>query len=156
MRRALITEGLQCAIMPARTLARRHPHGWPHPAVRSALAETPVITPSTLPRIGSVDDICISKILQHRNDRDYRDEFPETLSVGSGRSLGAAAVLRIGHRFGPVPVPAADRPFRRALAKVTALAPAYARVSGTWANSTFFRLIGTTRRRRRRRVSTTS
>ena len=63
-------------------------------------------------------------VLQHRNDRGYRRTILEALSAGSGRSPRAAAALRIGHRFEPVPVPAADRSFRHALAKTRSRAGA--------------------------------
>ena len=80
-------------------------------------------------------------VLQHRDDRDYRRTILEALPVEP--SAPRAAARRVRHAAGTAsnlyqyrpPIDLADARLRKLAA---ALAPAYVRVSGTWANSTYF------------------
>ena len=103
----------------------------------SALAETPVITPSTLPRIGSVDprfqsyNIEMIEITGGQFWKPYRSD-PDAPLAPPPRS-GSDTVSDL-YRYRP-PIDLSDARLRKL---ASALAPAYVRVSGTWANSTFF------------------
>src|SRR5665647_3274999 len=106
-----------------------------------ALAETPAVTPSNMPRIGAVDE----------RDRSYNIEMIEVTGGNFWKPYRSKPGARPARppRFGPdtpsgmdsnlyqyrPPIDLADVRLRKLAA---ALAPAYMRVSGTWANSTYF------------------
>ena len=102
-----------------------------------ALAETPTIAPSSLPRTGTVDprfqsyNIEMIEITGGRFWKPYRSD-PDA-------PRAAAVTLRTDtdsdlYQYRP-PIDLTDTRLRKL---ASALAPAYVRVSGTWANSTFF------------------
>ena len=106
-----------------------------------ALAATPAIAPSSMPRIGAVDtrfqsyNIEMIEITGGRFWRPYRSK-PGAQSAppprsGSDTSSGMDSNL---YQYRP-PIDLANARLRKLAA---ALAPAYMRVSGTWANSTYF------------------
>jgi heparanase len=104
----------------------------------AAAADVPSVTPSSMPRIGTVDqrfqsyNIEMVEITGGRFWRPYRsraDDAP-TLS-GSETPKGLDAKLFQVRR--PIDLTAA-----RLRLLAAALGPAYVRISGTWANSTFF------------------
>jgi len=106
-----------------------------------ALAGTPTIAPARMPRIGTVDprfqsyNIEMIEITGGRFWRPYRSKpgaqpAPPPRS-GSDTPPGMDANL---YQYRP-PIDLADARLRKLAA---ALAPAYMRVSGTWANSTYF------------------
>jgi hypothetical protein len=106
-----------------------------------ALADTFAVVPSSLPRIGTVDprfqsyNIEMIEITGGRFWKPYRskpDRFPaQPPRPGSDTPPGTAANL---YQYRP-PIDLANARLRKLAA---ALAPAYVRVSGTWANSTYF------------------
>jgi hypothetical protein len=110
------------------------------PGCCSALARTPDIVPSRMPRIGAVDprfqsyNIEMIEVTGGNFWKPYRsrpgDPSTPPPRSGSGTPPGMDANL---YQYRP-PIDLAN-PRLRKLA--TALAPAYLRVSGTWANSTF-------------------
>ena len=106
----------------------------------SALADTPMIAPSSLPRIGTVDprfqsyNIEMIEVTGGRFWKPYRSA-PSALAQPPQPGSGAASNL---YQYRP-PIDLADARLRKLAA---ALAPAYMRVSGTWANSTYFRRSG--------------
>jgi heparanase len=101
-----------------------------------ALAETPTITPSSLPRIGTVDsrfqsyNIEMIEVTGGRFWKPYRSN-PDALAHPPQSGSDMASNL---YQYRP-PIDLADARLRKLAA---ALAPAYMRVSGTWANSTYF------------------
>jgi len=103
----------------------------------SALAEPPMIAPSGLPRIGTVDprfqsyNIEMIEITGGRFWKPYRPD-PDAPLAMPPRS-GSDTVSNL-YQYRP-PIDLSDARLRKLAA---ALAPAYMRVSGTWANSTFF------------------
>src|SRR6202795_4781045 len=107
-----------------------------------ALAETaPTIKPSSLPRIGSVDprfqsyNIEMVEITGGRFWKPYRPaadaQSAQPQPTGSDTPPGKDSNL---YQYRP-PIDLANARLRRLAA---ALAPAYMRVSGTWANATYF------------------
>ena len=102
----------------------------------SALADTPMIAPASLPRIGTVDprfqsyNIEMIEVTGGRFWKPYRSA-PSALAQPPQPGSGADSNL---YQYRP-PIDLADARLRKLAA---ALAPAYMRVSGTWANSTFF------------------
>src|ERR1700730_3844794 len=107
-----------------------------------ALAETaPTIKPSSLPRIGSVDprfqsyNIEMVEITGGRFWKPYRPaadaQSAQPQPTGSDTPPGKDSNL---YQYRP-PIDLTNARLRRLAA---ALAPAYVRVSGTWANSTYF------------------
>jgi heparanase 1 len=111
------------------------------PACAGALADAPSLAPSSLPRIGTVDarflsyNIEMVEVTGGRFWRPYRskpDAQPAPPSrSGSDTPAGMDSNL---FEYRP-PIDLADPRLRKLAA---ALAPAYLRVSGTWANSTYF------------------
>jgi heparanase len=106
-------------------------------ACSSALAETPMIAPSSLPRIGAVDprfqsyNIEMIEITGGRFWKPYRPDADIPLALPPRSASDDASNL---YQYRP-PIDLFDARLRKLAA---ALAPAYVRVSGTWANSTFF------------------
>jgi len=111
------------------------------PACAGASADAPSVTPSSLPRIGTVDarflsyNIEMIEVTGGRFWRPYRAKpgaqpAPPPRS-GSATPPGVDSDL---FEYRP-PIDLADARLRKLAA---ALAPAYLRVSGTWANSTYF------------------
>jgi heparanase len=106
-----------------------------------ALADTPAIAPSSLARIGTVDErfqsynIEMIEITGGRFWKPYRSEpgalLPQRPRSGSDTPPGMASNL---YQYRP-PIDLANARLRKLAA---ALAPAFMRVSGTWANSTYF------------------
>ncbi len=111
------------------------------PARAGALADAPSVTPSSLPRVGTVDarfqsyDIEMIEVTGGRFWKPYSskpDAQPaQSPRSGSGTPPGMDPNL---YEYRP-PIDLADARLRKLAA---ALAPAYLRVSGTWANTTYF------------------
>ncbi len=101
-----------------------------------AAAETPTIAPSSLPRISTVDprfqsyNIEMIEITGGRFWKPYRSA-PSALAQPPKSGSDTASNL---YQYRP-PIDLADARLRKL---AVALAPAYLRVSGTWANSTYF------------------
>jgi heparanase len=112
---------------------------WPLPGLAdSVAADVPSVTPSSMPRIGTVDqrfqsyNIEMVEITGGRFWRPYQsraDDEPAT--SGSQTPVGVDAKLFAYLR--PIDLTGA-----RLRLLAAALGPAYVRISGTWANSTFF------------------
>jgi heparanase len=111
------------------------------PGACGALAETPVIAPSGMPRIGTVDprfqsyNIEMIEVTGGKFWKPYRAK-PDARPAppprsGSNTPPGTNSNL---YQYRP-PIDLANTRLRKLGA---ALAPAYMRVSGTWANSTYF------------------
>jgi hypothetical protein len=104
-------------------------------------ASLPVITPSSMPRIGTVDErfqsynIEMIEVTGGRFWKPYRSE-PAASSAQPPRSgSDTPPVMNSNlYQYRP-PIDLANTRLRKLAA---ALAPAYVRVSGTWANSTYF------------------
>ncbi len=102
----------------------------------SALADTPMIAPASLPRIGTVDprfqsyNIEMIEVTGGRFWKPYRSA-PSAPAQPPQSGSDTASNL---YQYRP-PIDLADARLRKLAA---ALAPGYMRVSGTWANSTFF------------------
>jgi hypothetical protein len=101
-------------------------------------ASTPTITPSSLARVGTVDDrfqsynIEMVEVTGGQFWKPYRPEsgVPPTPRSGSDTPTGIFELFRY--------LPPIDLTNARLHNLATALAPAYLRVSGTWANTTYF------------------
>jgi heparanase len=112
---------------------------WPLPSLAdSVAADVPSVTPSSMPRIGTVDarfqsyNIEMVEITGGRFWRPYQsraDDVPALSEAQTPAGVDAKlfAVLR------PI-----DLTATRLRLLAAALGPAYVRISGTWANSTFF------------------
>src|SRR3984957_2594646 len=105
------------------------------------LTDAPSVTPSSLPRIGSVDErfqsynIEMVEITGGGFWKPYRsqpDVHPAPLPQ-SGSDVTPGRVFNLLKYRPPI-----DLPQTRLRKLAAALAPAYLRVSGTWANSTYF------------------
>jgi heparanase 1 len=104
-------------------------------------AGTPTITPSSMPRIGTVDErfqsynIEMVEVTGGKFWKPYRSEPAASPAhsprSGSGTPAGTDSNL---FQYRP-PIDLTNARLRKLAA---ALAPAYVRVSGTWANSTYF------------------
>jgi heparanase 1 len=102
-------------------------------------ASTPTITPSSLARVGTVDarfqsyNIEMVEVTGGQFWKPYRPESgaPPTPRSGSDTPAGMDSNL---FRY----LPPIDLTNARLRKLATALAPAYLRVSGTWANTTYF------------------
>jgi heparanase 1 len=107
----------------------------------SPLTEAPTITPSGLPRVGTVDErfqsynIEMVEITGGRFWKPYRSP-PDAKPAPSSRSGSDTPTRLDSNLFQYRPPIDLTQPRLRKLA--AALAPAYLRVSGTWANSTYF------------------
>jgi len=104
------------------------------------LTDAPTITPSGLPRVGTIDErfqsynIEMVEITGGRFWRPYRSQ-PDAEPTRSQRS-GSDTWGKDSNRFQyRLPIDLTNTRLRKLAA---ALAPAYLRVSGTWANSTYF------------------
>src|ERR1700722_19805187 len=101
------------------------------------LTDAPTITPSSLPRVGTVDErfqsynIEMVEITGGRFWRPYRSQ-PDVPSAPSADSPRDQDSNLFQYR------PPIDINNNRLRKLAAALAPAYLRVSGTWANSTYF------------------
>jgi heparanase len=101
------------------------------------IPDAPTITPSSLPRIGTVDErfqsynIEMVEITGGRFWRPYRSQ-PDTASVPSGDTPREKDSNLFQYRS---PIDLNNNRLRKLAA---ALAPVYLRVGGTWANSTYF------------------
>ena len=110
------------------------------PGCCSALAETPVIAPSSMPRIGTVDprfqsyNIEMIEVTGGKFWKPYRSKpGDQSAPPPSGSSTPPGMDSNLYQYRPPIDL---TNPRLRKLA--AALAPAYMRVSGTWANSTYF------------------
>jgi heparanase len=111
----------------------------PVAAAHAGGASTPTITPSSLARVGTVDarfqsyNIEMVEVTGGQFWKPYRPEsgVPPTPRSGSDTPTGMDSNL---FRYLP-PIDLANARLRKL---ATALAPAYLRVSGTWANTTYF------------------
>jgi heparanase 1 len=111
------------------------------PACAGALADAPSVTPSSLPRVGSVDarfqsyNIEMIEITGGKFWRPYssKPEAQPTPPPPSGSGTPPAMDSNL-FEYRP-PINLADARLRKLAA---ALAPSYLRVSGTWANTTYF------------------
>ena len=110
------------------------------PACAETLADAPSVTPSSLPRVGTVDarflsyNIEMVEVTGGRFWRPYSSKpgaQPAPPRSGSDTAPGTDSNL---FEYRP-PIDLADARLRKLAG---ALAPAYLRVSGTWANSTYF------------------
>jgi heparanase 1 len=105
------------------------------------LTDAPAITPSGLPRVGTVDErfqsynIEMVEITGGRFWKPYRSP-PDAKPAPSSRSGSDTPTRSNSNLFQDRPPIDLTQPRLRKLA--AALAPAYLRVSGTWANSTYF------------------
>jgi hypothetical protein len=105
------------------------------------LTDTPTITPSGLPRVGTVDErfqsynIEMVEITGGRFWKPYRSP-PDAKPGPSSRSGSDTPTRSDSNLFQYRPPIDLTQPRLRKLA--AALAPTYLRVSGTWANSTYF------------------
>jgi heparanase len=106
-----------------------------------ALAGAPTITPSSLPRIGTVDqrfqsyNIEMVEVTGGQFWRPYRSK-PDTAQAPPPRSGSGTPPDRDANLFQyRPPIDLANTGLRKL---ASALAPVYLRVSGTWANSTYF------------------
>jgi heparanase len=111
---------------------------WPLPSLADAAAGVPSVTPASMPRIGTVDqrfqsyNIEMVEITGGRFWRPYQSRADDAPAVsGSQTPAGGDAKLFQYRR----PIDLASARLRRLAA---ALGPAYVRISGTWANSTYF------------------
>lgn len=114
-------------------------------ACSGALANEPAITPASMPRIGTVDERFQSynvEMLEVTGGKFWKPYGPElstllarppqtTAPSGSDTPAGMDPNL---YEYRP-PIDLTNARLRRLAA---ALAPAYVRVSGTWANTTYF------------------
>jgi hypothetical protein len=102
------------------------------------LADAPSVTPSNLPRIGQVDErfqsynIEMVEITGGRFWKPYRSQ-PDAPSPRSGSQTPPGMDSNLFQYRPPI-----DLTQTRLRKLAAALAPAYIRVSGTWANSTYF------------------
>ena len=107
------------------------------PACAGALADAPSLTPSSLRRVGSVDarflsyNIEMVEVTGGKFWRPYAAKPAPPSQSGSDTPPGTDSNL---FAYRP-PIDLVDARLRKLAA---ALAPAYLRVSGTWANSTYF------------------
>ena len=105
------------------------------------LTDAPTITPSSLPRVGTVDErfqsynVEMVEITGGRFWKPYRSP-PDAKPAPSSRSGSDPPTKSDSNLFQYRPPIDLTQPRLRKLA--AALAPAYLRVSGTWANSTYF------------------
>ena len=110
-------------------------------ACPGALAETPTIAPSSLPRIGTVDprfqsyNIEMVEVTGGRFWKPYRaqPDAPPELPPPSPSDTPPGRDSKLYQYRRPI-----DLANARLRMLAAALAPAYLRVSGTWANSTYF------------------
>jgi heparanase 1 len=108
------------------------------PACCGALADTPAITPSSMPRIGAVDErfqsynIEMIEVTGGNFWKPYRSK-PDAQPAQPPQSTPPGKDSNL-YQYRP-PIDLAGARLRKLAA---ALAPAYLRVSGTWANSTYF------------------
>src|SRR5580700_4174344 len=122
---------------------------WPLAALLSAsltiavssrvIAETVSVSPATMPRIGTIDqryqsyNIEMLEVTGGRFWRPYGPELEAALRQSSGG--GTPAGMNPGlYEYRP-PIDLTNARLRKLAA---ALGPAYVRVSGTWANTTYF------------------
>jgi heparanase len=111
------------------------------PACSWALADTPSVTPSSMPRIGTVDErfqsynIEMIEVTGGRFWKPYRSESgaPPAQPPRPGPDTPAGMDSNL-YAYRP-PIDLTNARLRKLAA---ALAPAYIRVSGTWANTTYF------------------
>jgi heparanase len=111
------------------------------PACAGALADAPSVTPSSLPRVGTVDarfqsyNIEMIEVTGGRFWKPYasKPDAQPAQPPRSGSDTPPGMDSRLYQYRSPIDL---TNPRLRKLA--TALAPAYVRVSGTWANSTYF------------------
>ena len=104
-------------------------------------ASAPVITPSSMPRIGTVDErfqsynIEMIEVTGGRFWKPYRSERAASSAQPPRSGSDTPPVMNSNlYQYRP-PIDLANTRLRKLAA---ALAPAYLRVSGTWANSTYF------------------
>src|ERR1700722_5998364 len=103
------------------------------PACCGALPEAPTLTPSAMPRIGTVDprfqsyNIEMVEITGGRFWKPYRQDPPTPSDTTTGTDTNL-------YQYRP-PIDLANARLRKLAA---ALGPVYVRISGTWANSTYF------------------
>jgi heparanase 1 len=111
------------------------------PICSGALAGVPAVVPSALPRIGTVDErfqsynIEMVEVTGGEFWKPYRSKPGTTLATPQ-RSEPATPGKKVANLFQyRPPIDLANARLRQL---ASALAPAYVRVSGTWANSTYF------------------
>ena len=111
---------------------------WPLPSLADPAADVPSVTPSRMPRIGTVDrrfqsyNIEMVEITGGRFWRPYQSRADDAPAL-SGSQTPAGVDAKLFQVRRPIDLTAA-----RLLRLAAALGPAYVRISGTWANSTFF------------------
>ena len=111
---------------------------WPLPSLADPATDVPSVNPSSMPRIGTVDqrfqsyNIEMVEITGGRFWRPYRSRADDAPAV-SGSQTPAGVDAKLFQYRRPIDLTAAR--LRRLAA---ALGPAYVRISGTWANSTYF------------------
>ena len=139
-------------LLLGRTGPRRSAGGWPAlsglaflllvaQARAGPLTDAPTITPSALPRVGTVDErfqsynIELVEITGGRFWKPYRSppDAKPALSFRSGSDTPMRSDSDLFQYRPPI-----DLTQVRLRKLAAALAPAYLRVSGTWANSTYF------------------
>jgi hypothetical protein len=111
------------------------------PTCLGALPDAPIVTPSSMPRIGAIDarfqsyNIEMIEVTGGKFWKPYRSHpgapVAQPPHSGSGTPPGMDSDL---YQYRP-PVDLGNARLRKLAA---ALAPAYVRISGTWANSTYF------------------
>jgi len=110
------------------------------PACFGAPPDTPTVTPSAMPRIGTVDarfqsyNIEMIEITGGRFWKPYRSEPGAAVAPAPRSGSDTPGIDSNLYQYRP-PIDLANPRLRKLAA---ALAPAYLRVSGTWANSTYF------------------
>jgi heparanase len=112
---------------------------WPLPSLADSVAAgVPSVTPSSMPRIGTVDrrfqsyNIEMVEITGGRFWRPYRSRADDA-PAGSGSETPKGIDANLFQVRRPIDLTGA-----RLRLLAAALGPAYVRISGTWANSTFF------------------
>jgi hypothetical protein len=112
----------------------------------STAAQPVSVTPATMSRIGTVDDRCQSynvEMLEVTGGRFWRPYSPELEAALRQPAPASASASSSDTPAGMNPAlyeyrPPIDLTNARLRKLASALGPAYVRVSGTWANTTYF------------------
>ncbi len=109
-------------------------------ALSVATAEVPSVTPSSMPRIGTVDERFQSYNIEMVEVTGGRFWKPYTTKSEAGLSTPRDGSDTPGHKDDRLYQyrPPVDLTNARLRTLAAALGPAYVRVSGTWANTTYF------------------
>jgi heparanase 1 len=112
---------------------------WLALAASAIAADAPALTPSSMPRLGTIDErfqsynIEMVEITGGRFWKPYRSKTDDSSTLPTGSSAPEGIDARLLQYRPPI-----DLTNARLRMLAAALGPAYVRVSGTWANTTFF------------------